>query len=90
MENFNINAFLEVAAQKNLIVESMEPVHKSTVLYIDFEDHNLSHIKVPLRYNKNSDNCINVYHGESTKNGYWWTGVLDYEDLVDELLTYCA
>ena len=84
---FNIDKFKR-AAKGKLEIENYEIINLgSDIVYVDFKESNVIYIKAPLVY-KDKYNCINIYHGDSSKNGYWWDGELDYNDLVNKLLQY--
>ena len=57
-------------------------------IYVYLVDSNIKYIRVHGGEFAEKNNCINIYHGESTKNGYWWDGELNYNKLVDELIKY--
>lgn len=84
---FNVEEFKNIAEQNGLIIEDVQEQPEMGVIYISFEDDKLKYIRVAKEY-EGKNNCINIYHGESTKNGYWWNEKINYEDLTKDLLQY--
>ena len=91
---FKLTLFKQLSKEMGLLVDSSNVSYYTDrkVYYIPFKDSNLQFIKV-ASYNKPTEpnHCINIYTGPNgdTKNGYWWDYELDYNDLINELLTYC-
>lgn len=69
------------------IKEVRESKSDSDATLIIFKNSKLRYIKVPKEYD-GLHNCINIYHGKSTKNGFWWNHKISYKQLVNELLKY--
>ena len=88
MKKFILNKFKEALKEQNVLeIENYEEVKELNVAYVYFKDSKLKYLRVPLN-SKDENNCINIYHSKSSKNGYWWDGGLDYSSLVEELLKY--
>jgi hypothetical protein len=71
----------------NLKIGKVEYLEEMGVIFINILDSNIKHLRVADKFSENS-NCINICHGESSKNGYWWDGELDYIKLNEFLLQY--
>lgn len=83
---FNREKFYEALLGTPLKIA--EVIKQGQCIYVEFEDSNISCIRIHAGEFGEKSNCINIYHGESTKNGYWWDGELNYTDLASELLQY--
>lgn len=83
---FNLEKFKEALSGTPLKIR--EVIRQHQVIYVEFENSNISCIRINSGNFVTKNNCINIYHGDSTKNGYWWDGELKYKDLVNEIMKY--
>lgn len=84
---FDVSKFIETLKGSSFTVHSINTEQSTDSTYISFNEDRLFYIRVPKRY-RGENNCINIYHGESSKNGYWWNGELIYANLILEMLKY--
>lgn len=85
---FEVEKFKEaLESTTTLQIKEVEKLSEYGIIYVLFKDSNISHIKVPIVY-EGKNNCINIYHSESTKNGFWWDDKINYQKLVKELVQY--
>lgn len=87
VHNFELERFKEELDKSPLKISETDNGVIKNILYILFEGSKVKYITVPLQY-EGKHNCINIYHGESTKNGFWWNHKLNYRELVRELEKY--
>lgn len=84
---FDIELFKKEAEKAGLLITEIDERKEMETGYVHFKGGNLRYIRYAMTCSS-SNNCINIYHGKSTKNGYWWTGNINYENLVNELVKY--
>lgn len=82
--SFDVKGFERALEETTLRIKDVEVLIKRGILYINFEPGTIRYIRVPLEFS-GKNNCINIYIGESTKRGFWWSDDINYEELARTL-----
>jgi hypothetical protein len=81
-KKFDIEEFKKVCIGK-FEIPALEIANNC--IYIYFSDPILKYLRISDKEFMKHSNCINIYHHNGRKNGFWWNGDICYKSLIEEI-----